>query len=231
MSLQQSIVERATTLPTCRETLCGLRAVAQKSGSDRSDFESVFKADPAFAANLLRLANTAHFGCHGRVGTVAQALSLIGLDLVTKLATGANMAEVIRSDVEADGVVPGELWRHSLTVATLAEALAENLDDSDRELAYTAGLLHDMGKLAVIGNQSDSAHPCVTARLDHGELGASLVRSWGFPPVLEHALRWHHQPHLAPRVSSSRLVGLVHAANVMAHGRPIQTTSVHEKIV
>jgi putative nucleotidyltransferase with HDIG domain len=130
-------------------------------------------------------------------------------------------------------VEANELWRHSLMTATAAEIVAAEAYDLHVEIpvAFTVGLLHDIGKLAMsqaitpevqhdirqlIEEKSCSRTEAEKQVLgvDHGEIGACLLKSWNLPEEIVEAVANHHQPVFEPR---PRLSVITHVANCLAH--------------
>lgn len=209
-----------------------LISVLEDSSSGAEDIEHIIQLDPALTASTLRLANSAYFGAGHSVETVAEAVVRLGLREIYRLAA---LALVNRWDSGvgrgAYGGDPGDFCRHSLCVALAAEALAEKAGRIDPQTAYTAGLVCDMGKLAV-AHACGPFFPAIRARqakegctwmkaergvlgYDHAEVGARLLRSWRFPTALVTAAEYSYRPSQAP-AEAKPLLALLHAAKYLA---------------
>jgi putative nucleotidyltransferase with HDIG domain len=219
-------------LPTLSAAAVRLAALARDPRSSAADFEGVIRPDPALTANLLRVANSAYFGLRSRAGSVRQAITLLGLKRVSEVAAAAALAPVIPARLPGYELAAPGFWLHSVAVAVLSERLAQELRLRPPDLTFTAGLLHDMGKLAIgafVGRASGAilerargGRAFVDAEravlgVDHAEVGAAVARAWSLPPVLADAARWHHAPGETPPEADRLLVDLVHAADALAH--------------
>ena len=228
----ETVCGRAVRLPTAPSLMPRLIAVLNDSESNADEIERIIQLDPALTATTLRLANSAFFGAGEPVETVGEAVMKLGHREIYRLA---SMALVNRwesgSGTNAYGGDPGDFCRHAVCTALAAEVLAERTGGIDPQTAYTAGLVCDMGKLAV-------AHACgpffaaIRARqasegcswiqaerdvlgYDHAQVGAQLLQSWRFPQGLVTAAEYISRPAEAP-AESRRLLALLHAAKLLA---------------
>ena len=146
-----------------------------------------------------------------------------------QLLLTVSVAPMARRSVKGYDLPPGELWRHAVGVAVGTERLAEALDIIAPHYAFTAGLLHDLGKIVLgtfvqvdadpikqiaveIGVSFDLAEAEVLG-IDHAEVGAALLKQWSLPEQLVEVARWHHWP---VRCSGDKLVlDLVHLADIL----------------
>jgi len=228
----ETVCGRAVRLPTAPSLMPRLIAVLNDSESNADEIERIIQLDPALAATTLRLANSAYFGAGNPVESVREAVMKLGLKQIYQLA---SMALVNRWESgtgrNAYGAEPGDFCRHAVCTALAAELLAERTGTADPQIAYTAGLVCDMGKFAVAHSCAEY-FPSVRARqaathcswmqaehdvlgYDHAEAGASLLRSWQFPPVLVAAAGFVNHPLDAP-AEARPLLALLHAAKLLA---------------
>ena len=124
-------------------------AIAQRIltlvGNEDVDFRELgdlVKMDPSFSAELLRFANSAHFGARREVTSLTHAIVMVGTDRVKTMATMVAMNRMVRSSVRIAAL--RKVWLHSLATAVIAEEGAR-ITRSDRDSAYTTGLLHNLG--------------------------------------------------------------------------------------
>jgi len=191
----------------------------------------VIGRDPGLTANLLKLCNSAYYGRRREVGSLLEALVMLGNRTVLTLAFATSMGKVLRGELAGYGLRGDDLWRHCLAVAFGAATIVrdegrENL----RDRAFTAGLVHDIGKLLLdrllarrleweASPQGEREQLDVERQVvgfDHAEAGAALADAWRFPEQLVTAIRWHHEPEAAGGDVS--LVAAVHAADLIAVG-------------
>ena len=184
--------------------------------------------DQALVAKTLRLANSSFYGRGRQVGSVAEAITVLGLRTVRAVVTAAGLAG---SFSRHPGFDHGAFWRHSFGSALCAQALADALGRDDGDLAFTVGLLHDIGRLALaslfapayaevdnwrrdrdcLGSDAERA----VLGIDHAEVGALIAQQWNFAPGIVDAIRQHHAP--APMPAQVTLAGIAHVADVIAH--------------
>jgi len=188
--------------------------------------------DPVMSAKILQVANSAFFGLSYEVNDSTEAVIVLGTERVRSLILLAGVFSQYTT-INSPGYTPDQIWRHSVQVGAYARAIAmgETRNGRTAESAFTAGLLHDIGKLVLAGNlpemcasvrqiQESQQRPQREAELKvfgatHAELGACLLASWGLPlPILE-AVAYHHRPEQADENGFS-LLSAVHVANVFA---------------
>jgi putative nucleotidyltransferase with HDIG domain len=183
--------------------------------------------DQAIAAKVLRLANSSFFGLQGKVASLVQAAVVLGVRNLRSLAIGAGVVAPF-AGLKTAGFDLGQFWRHSVGVGACARTLAARADENG-EFAFTAGLLHDIGRLVLIAGFPGEYAEVLRQRatndaflidaersalgIDHAEVGAALATRWKFPSPITAAVADHH----AIRGDSTKLACLVHCADVMAN--------------
>jgi putative nucleotidyltransferase with HDIG domain len=199
----------------------------------------VINKDPSLTANLLKLCNSAYYGMRRQVGSVKEALVMLGNKTVITLAFATSMGDVLRGQLSAYRLAKDELWHHALATALAASKIAFATGSQDvSERAFTAGLVHDIGKLIlnkVLVNQMNQlpqyseAKELINAErdilgFDHSEAGAALAEAWNFPSMLVSAIYYHHRPEAAQgdvQLLQSVVAGdLIAAAVGMGGGSP-----------
>ena len=188
---------------------------------DISRLNDLIRSDASISSEILRRANSAMFGLRSEVGSIERAITMLGLDRVQSLAMTVGLGSYVKVALRV--AVLRRCWRHSLGCALLAEELAEACEVRPDQ-AYTAGLLHDVGRLALLVKYPESYADLLSVvmengfcvpqgerdlfDIDHCEAGAWLAEEWAFPPSLVQAIGSHHQPSEAQYPSLPRLVGL-----------------------
>jgi putative nucleotidyltransferase with HDIG domain len=230
---QSQIVANLKTLPTISPVISNLYQVLNDDRSSARDVEEVIKPDLALTANLLRVANSAFFGCPSTVSSVRQAVFLMGSKQVYEAAVAAMFSKALPNVLPGYDLDAARFWQHSAAVAILGRHLAEELGFQAPDLIFTAGLLHDVGKLAIStflaeaiddvrdrlvgGDRTLVAAEKEVLGIDHAEVGALLAERWRLPDPIARVVRWHHSPAGAEQADDQRLVDLVQAANSLAH--------------
>jgi putative nucleotidyltransferase with HDIG domain len=167
--------------------------------------------DSALTAKLLQIANSAYFGNATPLTNVGDAISQVGYDAVYLLAASITGEGCLRLP-PGTGLDAFLLWKHSVITAFGAQHLAQAAG-LDGNLIYTAGLLHDLGKVVFAGihgkdytcildpakRGSRSLIECENAQYgcDHAEVGAALLERWKIPAAIVAAVRFHHRPSAA----------------------------------
>jgi len=179
----------------------------------------LIRADASFSSELLRRANSPLYGLRSRISSLQHAVVILGLDNVKTLSMTIGMAAYLRAALKL--AVLRRCWRHSLTCAVLAEYLAPWCGIPPDQ-AYTAGLLHDIGRLALLVKYPQAYADLLSVVLenefqliqserdlfdvDHCEAGAYLAKVWGFPEDLAQAVARHHDPPEEGKFGLSRLI-------------------------
>ena len=223
------VCARALRLPCSPALLPRLISVLISPDSSAEEIAGLITVDSALAASTLRLANSAFYAAGGKVESVSEAVIRLGQRELYRLAA---LALVGRWETGAGGRgEPGDFCRHALCTALAAEVLAETSERVDPQVAYTAGLVCDLGKLALAhacgpflpairahcsgqgGTWSDSERAILG--YSHAEVGGRLLRAWSFPPNLADAAEFGERPSEAPEASRALLAHL-HAAKYVA---------------
>ncbi|MFO1489187.1 MAG: HDOD domain-containing protein [Verrucomicrobiota bacterium] len=185
--------------------------------------------EPVMSAKILQVVNSAFFGLTREVSDATESVMVLGAERIKALILLAGVFSQY-SGSKCPSFAPETVWNHCLQVGVFARSitLAETKNPRLAEAAFTAGLLHDIGKLVLAGNlpemydtvQRLKQSKQITSReaeleilgTTHAELGACLLATWGLPlPILE-AIAWHHKPACSDEKSFS-LLAAVHAAN------------------
>jgi putative nucleotidyltransferase with HDIG domain len=177
------------------------------------------RLDPSFSAELLRFANSALFGVRREVTSLAQAVAMLGMDRVKSMATFVPLNNMVRGSVRA--LALRKVWVHSVVTATIAEEAAR-LVRLDGEIAYTTGLLHNLGTLGLMSAYPDEYSRMLEVsndfgfdllqterdlfEIDHCTAGAYLALDWHFPDQLAGAIVTHHDEPVARNGSLENLI-------------------------
>jgi HD-like signal output (HDOD) protein len=146
MNPRDRVLAQLKRLPTLPAAAARISDLAHDDTASARDWEMAIKPDPALTANLLRLANSSFFGYRGQIESARHAITLLGTKRVFDAAMGAGFAKVIPTSIPGYGLSAPAFWQHSTAVAILSERLAARLLGGAPALAFTSGLLHDIGK-------------------------------------------------------------------------------------
>lgn len=192
-------------MPAAVERLCQL---TQDPEVDAHAVTQVISTNEVLTSRILRVANSTFYGLSQKIGTVSQAIVVLGFQGVRSLALGVT-AFGFRVGPDANMPLDREaLWRHSLAVASAAREICQLLGETDSEEAFTAGLLHDIGKVvlmeffreeyarvlreAAAGMESLQALEKKAFGVNNTEVGGELCNHWKMPPSLTRMVSEHH---------------------------------------
>lgn len=226
-------IARLRSIPSLPATYRDLTAALRSEATSLAQIEDIVARDVGMATKILQLANSAFIGVHGRVSSLRQAVSLIGLDTVRTLTLSIH----IFSRFERHSAIAAQvasLWEHSVAVAALTQKIAalETANRAMTEECFAAGLLHDVGKVILLGERP-AAYDEIFRRLEqdggsieevetdilgcsHAQLGGYLMSIWGLPTSLVQAVAFHHCPSQAVESGFSALTA-VHCADALVH--------------
>ncbi len=205
--------------------------------SGARDIADVMRQDPSLTAKVLRLVNSSYYSIPGGVTDVARAISFIGFNTLHQLVLSVSVFQALKtpSGARLDG---RGLWAHSLATAIFAEVLAARAGNRDAASCFTAGLLHDIGKMALAiteptrfgqavelsrtENQRMNVSEVAVGLPSHERVGMRLARKWKFPVSLHTAIERHHDAS-DPKVRSDlaapllQMLDIVSLANDLSH--------------
>jgi len=202
-------IDQLHNLPTLPHVAVRLLRLASDDRSDVREIAVTIENDQTLSAKLLRWVNSAATGLRYPVLQVSRAITLLGMEAVRQAALSVQFFDLLHGK-SADSGLPAEaFWRHCLGVAHAAGTLASHVQGLDRADAFTAGLLHDLGKLALaciapepykqVLDRVADGEPILSAEkqclgMDHTAAGRRLAQRWGLPPELANVIWLHHQP-------------------------------------
>lgn len=212
MDTISKLIEKIDTLPASPALLPKLtRALDDINNTDIHEVVDIIIFDSALTAKLLQIANSAYFGSQTHITTVGDAISQIGYEAVFLLASAISGSNVLKA-APGTGLDAVLLWKHSVTTAFGAQHVAQAYG-MDGNLAFTSGLLHDLGKVifaeAYGRNYTmmfDAAKRGPVSLIDwetehygcnHADVGATLLENWKIPKSLVAGVKYHHHPSAA----------------------------------
>jgi putative nucleotidyltransferase with HDIG domain len=186
--------------------------------------------DQGLSSRVLRVANSSFYGLAREVGTIQDAVTVLGFDTVRSLVVSAGFMHAFFESGSDDLFDRHAYWMRNFRVATYTEALAQCLGGT-RQLSFTAGLFHDVGQLVmsicapeqfaeILKRQKASGSSLVEIEremlgFDHAVIGAEMAKRWNFPPKIEHAIHYWRTPE---SVSFEPITGMVYVAVLIESG-------------
>ncbi|MGA2174861.1 MAG: HDOD domain-containing protein [Verrucomicrobiota bacterium] len=211
-SITELISGIPSSLGSCGPVLKEIEAELQSPQCSLSTVGEAIEKDPDLTSRLLRLGNSPFYGYSTRLTSVAEAVSLIGIRQVQDLLLASSIIERF-AGVPEKYVSMESFWRHSLACGIAARLVAMERRLPKPDKYFVAGLLHDVGRLVLLGQGAQAAHQvfqlCQKERMllreaemrvlgfDHQQIGGALLRHWRYPTTLIEAVACHHQPALA----------------------------------
>jgi putative nucleotidyltransferase with HDIG domain len=224
------ILDEITTLPPAPQVLPRLLQALADPDTDTSDIVDLITFDPALTTRLLRACNSAFLASSTPVKDVSEAVSRLGINAIYRMVAAVHGSRTLRPSCRDWGINPDTMWPHAVTTALAAQLLARD-NNEDEGVAFTAGLLHDLGKIVLAESFKDQyaetlADPNVNPvfaygaekrrfGVDHGEMGGRLLSRWKFPTAIITSVWHHHEPGQGD--TFDRLSACLTLANAIAH--------------
>ena len=185
--------------------------------------------DAGMSAKILSIANSAAYNRGSRKVGLMPALNTLGLEMIKTLVISESVFQTFNSFSRANNIDLRGFWIHALKAAVIARELAKKMSYPHIEEAYLAGLLHDVGRLALLSAAPneyssnfmamDDEHLCSietsSMGLTHSEAGAWLIERWNLDSFLADSIRYHHEP-IARIKSAHPLIRLVCLAHLLS---------------
>jgi putative nucleotidyltransferase with HDIG domain len=218
-------------LPTLPSIAMEINRMLLDYDASAQDVGQLIEKDQALVPKILKLANSAFFGLRSKVNTLSQALVVLGFNTVRNVVVSVSIIDTFRHIKDLPDFNISSLWQHSVAVAVVSKHLAQRTRLTDAENAFTAGLLHDIGKVILLQYYPDafsqiwhrsrqtqtSFHACEQDVLpaNHAHIGGYLAQKWNIPDALSGAICCHHEPGAA--AVDPHLTFILHAANTIVH--------------
>jgi putative nucleotidyltransferase with HDIG domain len=197
-------------------------------GVDIGSIAEEIKKDQVLSAKILRLCNSAYIAPSRKIASIDNAILYLGSKLLLQMVITAQVEGIYHSSEKGYSLCRGGMYHHALATARLSKALANVRGKLDPDIAYTAGLLHDIGKVAldqyIAGVQPLFYRMIMEERkdskqleqkiigFDHCHVGLMLCENWSLPEVLKDVILFHHTPLTAE--NSREMVNLVYVADL-----------------
>lgn len=223
-------IQQVKTLPPAPRIVVDLLALLLDDNAPADRVVELISFDTGLTTKVLQRCNSAAYGLTRRVNTVDEAVAHIGFDEIFRIVMSVVGNRTLNTPQIGYGIGPGELWQHSAVSAIAAQVIAHQVGENEN-LAFTAGLLHDIGKL-VLGAALEQSYAAVLKEIgrsnrsfleaekallgvDHAEVGGRLLSRWNFPEDLVQAVAHHHEPGQA--ASHTRLAACANLGDLLTH--------------
>lgn len=225
-----------------------LLQVTARADHELKEVIDLVKCDSLLTARMLRVVNSTAMGLVHQISSVDHAVSYLGERMVVGIAVAECTSEFFGKPLDGYEGEAGQLWKHELFTAIASRAVARHARLAmPADLAFTAGLLHDIGK-AILSEFLRGTSSAVVADiaqgnttdyltgeqdqvgLDHSVVGFELAQHWKLPPILQQVIRHHHHPEAADEAARA-LAYAVHLGDILAmmsgHGTGSDSMKYH----
>ena len=217
-------IEGISSLPTLPVVVMEINRVLQDYNSSVQRLVELLEKDQSLVLKILKLVNSSFFGFKSKVSSLRHAVTLLGYNTIQSAVVSIAVVDTLSMENRLKGFEIDQFWEHSVRVAVLSKYLAGKTRLAPAEDAFTAGLLHDIGKVIlanffpeilvpIINAMQNNALPFSDAEkaqdvVPHGHIGGILAQRWMLPETLVKAIRYHHsgsepQPQLTVLVNLS----------------------------
>lgn len=216
-----SVLSKVEHLPTIPVVALQVGELVNDPRASAQRIAAVMQGDPSLSAKVLKLVNSSYYAIPGGVTDVSRAISFIGFNTLHQLVLTVSVMDALRTPAGSSFNASG-LWLHCLAVGSYAEVIADHIGHGDPGSCFTAGLLHDIGKIALAIAEPDKFGRAIdlakndgvsmakaerkTGLPPHDRVGSRLARKWRFPAPLLVPIQYHHgtgKPHVRRELTKS----------------------------
>ena len=216
------LIESVKDMPLLPTVVTEIIQITEDPTSTPQDVQKILSQDQVLTTKILRLANSSFYGFSRRINTITEATVLLGFQTIRGIVFAATVSNFLQENLEGYQLDQNELWRHSQAVAITSRYIARQKRFPNPELFYTAGIIHDIGKVVlnqhmkkeyqqVLSLVYEKQYDFVNAEEEvlgftHADAGMKLAERWNLPPDLVEAIGCHHRPKRAeinPLLSST----------------------------
>ena len=207
MMTSQEIIAKVGDLPSLPTVAARINAEIENENLSAKLLGAIIAEDPSLASRMLRLANSAFYGMPRQIASIERAVMVLGFDTVKNLALSISIFSFFQKGISPAIDVIG-LWNHSLGVAVSARILVALTNPRLAEQAFLLGIVHDVGKIALIsqclsdmeevcrrvsqGGRSQEEAEMEVLGFTHQKMGSLLIREWKFPEMFVTGVKLHH---------------------------------------
>jgi len=228
-NMMDRILAGVDELPPMPQVVVKAQKLLADPDSSVKELAGLLETDQAIAAKVLKMANSAFYGMSGKVSSIQHASLVLGYRNLGEIITAAGIQKSLERKLPGYGFESEDLWRHSLAVALGSKIIAGRKNPKLEMVAYTAGLIHDIGKIILdpfVLDQKDAFEAMFIDEqqtylnaekqllgLDHAEVAAEICEKWSIPETIASAIRYHHCPTASLEVE---LAFILHMADYIS---------------
>ena len=235
-------IEEIPTLPVVINRLLELIETPLSTAREIND---VIKTDQSLTAKTLKLVNSAYYGFPRKIGTVTDAVVILGFNTVRSLAVSATVCKLFEGG--SDDFKRELLWEHSIAVAFASRIIAKMVRYPEEEEAFVAGILHDIAKVVLDQHMHEYFVKAVIASrergiqlteaekeeigVDHSIIGRKIADKWNLPLKITKVIGYHHQPQFSGVGDDKILTSIVAIADSLVKIRKIGDSGNYGPVV
>ena len=217
-------------LPTLPAIAMEVNVMLQDYDTSVKQLTRTIEKDQTLVPKILKLVNSAFFGFRSRIGTISHAVVILGFNTVRNAVVSVSIIEAFSKDALKDFDIT-RFWTHSIAVAVVSRYLAEKTRQGSPEASFTAGLMHDIGKIVLAqffqdlfkvvwesareNNLSFYEAEKKEIPITHAQVGGYLAKKWQLPHGIIDTIRYHHTPNRS--VHDFDLLIVVHVADIIVN--------------
>jgi len=228
--VKQLISSKINHLPTLPGMIQKVVSLVQNERTSARDLGNLISYDQAISSRLLKIANSAYYGFSREVSTTQHAIVVLGFEEVKSLSLGITVFDAMKATSNESPLIRDEFWKHSVGCSLAARIICKKLVGFNAEIAFTASLLHDIGKL-ILDNFFSREYKMVLEKAQgegvslfeveeellgftHADAGMWLCNRWKLPPSLASSIGYHHQVDKVDQ-KYIPITSIVHLANII----------------
>lgn len=212
------LLKKIRDIPSLPEVVNRIIQLLGKPNTPASQIADLIAYDPGLTSKVLRMVNSAAYGFQRQISSVQHGIMILGFNTVRGLVLSTSIFKMLASRSRSGGLDQKDLWEHSIATAMGAKVTARFLNVVEADDAFSAGMLHDVGKIVLdLYFPADYAPVVKEAKaknirphgrrylmlekdilgMNHSEIGASLGVKWKLPVAINQVIEFHHTPDRA----------------------------------
>jgi HD-like signal output (HDOD) protein len=216
----------ASAVPSLPGVVSELKKALENPDVPFNTLEKIVDKDTSFATRLLKIANSSYYGLTSKVGTISQALTVLGLSELKTLLVSTSLAQVFKG-LSNENVNMESFWKHSVACAVCSRSIAIRHREQNVEEYFLAGLIHDLGRLVMLQHLAQKTEQASnmaiekripitqaeeeTFSFNHADLSGRILKEWKLPGNLIEMVRLHHNP--LPTSPYCRQIKIIHVSD------------------